>query len=185
MRLVASYTVALLASSSLVAGEVDIVPPKQTTLRLAHVATKESTAKYTGYVDVTGTLVAEWHDGEVEAGEKIAPTMGYTVLLDEKSQSELPHFDKYNITSIAPANGPSALAMAAGRAVLAAFRAHKIARVEVKGKYTVSNLEIGVECDTPWARAHIDRVGNHAPPKITYTQNMEGCSPSISTVEVN
>ncbi len=108
MRLAASYIVALLASSSLVAGEVDLVPPKRTTLRLAHVDMEGSTAKYTGYVYVTGTLVAEWHDEEVEVEEKIAPTMDYTVLLDEKSQAELPHFDKYNITSIAPTNGPSA-----------------------------------------------------------------------------
>lgn len=149
MRHAAIGLAGLLVSSSLGAGELTLAPPKQATLRLVQVQPQDSMAKYAGYVDVRATLVAEWHDGETEGDEKPSPTMDYTLLLDEKAQAELPHFEHHNLTSIAPTNGPSALAMAAGRAVLAKFRARKISRVEVKGKFTVSGLEIGIDCDTP------------------------------------
>jgi hypothetical protein len=104
---------------------------------------------------VTGTLVAEWPSAIDPAAIK---TPDYVLIPDSRSAKILPHFTNYRVQWIEIQNGLDALQMAAGTDTSQRLVTRNARVVKITGLFLIERYVVGVECDTPWARAIVVNV---------------------------
>lgn len=138
---------------------VRLVRPRATTgnLQVAELKKDESSAKLKGQVWIGGTFIAQWPAG---ASEDSGPPE-YILVPDKASMSKLPYFylssptfkHAYKVTTIDLQNGEDALRMAFSNTDVQQFLGRNVDSVRLTGRFFVTDYEVGVECDAPWAHA--------------------------------
>jgi hypothetical protein len=150
-----------------------LVEPSNSTLQRASYDEKLSVSKYTGQVKVAGTLTAKWIRG---VDEQTPKTQEYLLRPDAESLARLPRFERYPLETISIRNGSEALAAAAGRSLARRFSRHSVEKIEIRGSYRLDQLEISVECDSPWANASFVAVLEHDKPVVFPLGHHDGCT---------
>jgi hypothetical protein len=106
---------------------------------------------FKGQEQVSGDLMAEWVS--VGAGV-IEPTC--LIVPDASSAARLPHFKGYGIRVIDIDNGEETLAMMLGdEHARLLISDHHMKRLRVHGTFAITDHEMSIECDAPWARARV------------------------------
>jgi hypothetical protein len=159
------FLFALFVASSLASAEENhmrLIKPKGTELKLLEL--KRDTdlfAKFNGKTWISGTFVAEWPE-KVDGEDEIFNPQ-YLIIPDATSIAKLPYFrfkdatylNNYPIKTIDLENGETALNLTANKRDATRFLEHEINKIEVTGKFLIESYIVGVECDSPWARANL------------------------------
>ena len=97
---------------------------------------------------MTGSLIVEWYGKDDSRPE-------YLLVPNHESQKRLPHFARYGVRWIDVTNGEDAFQRAGGALVAVRGTKDGILFAKITGSFEISNYVVGVECDSPWARAVI------------------------------
>ena len=153
MKTIPRILVSLVFASQCVAAEqLPLVHAKTSPLVLTRVErTNGIYAEFRGRIWVTGTLLAEWYGDNADQPE-------YLLIPDLKSSKRLPHFARYGVRWVEVVNGKDAFGRAGGTRVAVRHSEGEIRTLKITGSFEVSNYVVGVDCDSPWARAVVVRV---------------------------
>ena len=173
MRAALTLAAVLISLAAYADTPLALLEPPQSGLRRISYDQEETLAKYSGRARVTGVLVAQWVRGVDEDEPR---TSEYILTPDNASLARLPHFPAYAFKRIDVNNGRAALKAALGAETAARFERHLVERIEVRGTYVITDLIIGVECDSPTATATIYRVVKHDPLALTQPSEHENCT---------
>jgi len=115
-------------------------------------------ATFAGQTWVFGTVIGRWPDGATNRHYKDPE---FVLVPDPESVEKLPYFllrqppyfHRYKVRYVELMNGPAALRIAAGDAPVRRLLQRRVNHVTVSGRFLMEHYTVGVECDTPWARA--------------------------------
>lgn len=125
-----------------------LVNPQPSAFRATDVReADEHIAKFAGLARVSGTLYIDWSGAT-------SPIAEYRLIPSKNSSKRLPHFRGYRVTWIEPVDGSATLRTAVDGATYERVLGGK-APFRVTGSWWVSNYEVGIECDAPYAHATI------------------------------
>jgi hypothetical protein len=153
-----------------------VVRPEKSPLKLAAVTDHGLTARFSGAITIDGVFVARWAAPD---DEKNADELLFSLYPTAEFKRSLPHFANppsssyrwsYEPGVIDVANAEATLRKLVGRDRAERLLKRKIERIELVGSFKISAYEVGVECDSPWARAEIDR---YLPVKRVITANTD------------
>lgn len=148
------------------ADRIALVNPAPSVLQPTQVRTKDGhSAKFVGQIQIDGTLYVEWYGGSPPAAE-------YRLIPSPKSAKQLPHFRGYGVTWIEPLDGPETLRSAVDSATFQRVIA-KQSSFRVSGSWFVTEYEVGIECDAPYAHAKVWAAP--APQKLAVVEKPETC----------
>ncbi len=134
--------------SSFAAERAALVNPQPSVFRPVDVRVQQGHfAKFTGVTRIDGTLYIDWSGVN-------PPIPEYRLIPTIRSSKNLPHFGGYRVTWIEPQDGSETLLGAVDAATYARVVSDK-AKFNVTGSWWVSDYEVGVECDAPYAHARI------------------------------
>lgn len=144
----------LVTSLSTVADEspIALVHAKNSPLTVSKVVRKNGLfAEFKGKIWVTGSLIVEWYGNNDSKPE-------YLLIPDEKSKIHLPHFSRYRVQWIDVSNGEEAFQRAGGSLIAVRGNEDGVRFIKITGSFEISNYVVGVDCDSPWARAVVLRT---------------------------
>ncbi|PZP63202.1 MAG: hypothetical protein DI597_03985 [Pseudoxanthomonas spadix] len=128
-----------------------MVMPQASQLKVASKTGVREPVSFRGEEQLSGDLLAEWQRVGSNGMES-----SYSIVPDAPSAARLPHFEGYDIRVIDLSNGEEALAMMLGDAqAQRLIRDRHTKRVRVHGTFVITDYEMSVECDAPWARARV------------------------------
>ncbi|WJI14237.1 hypothetical protein MWN52_11320 [Pseudoxanthomonas winnipegensis] len=146
---------AIAAAGSFIARADEKLPafvmPKTSQLKVVGEIRPREPVNFSGQERIAGDLLAEWEPGE--SGE-VEPS--YLIVPDAPSAARLPHFKGYGISVIDVSNGEETLAMMLGDDQARQLLSDRhMKRVLVHGAFVITDYEMTIECDSPWARARV------------------------------
>ena len=106
-------------------------------------------AEFVGQLWVSGTLHAMW-EPQIEDRQPI-----YWISVDKASAKKLPHFNRWRLHQVDVINGAVALKMAVGAEIVKRLQSKKLRSVEAAGSFLIDHYDIGIDCDSAWARARV------------------------------
>lgn len=117
-------------------------------------------AKFSGKAEVAGTFMGYWPEGATNKNYKEPE---YILIPNASSKAKLPHYalkegkfkHSYVVRHIDVQNGPAALTKAAGAEQVQRLLERRVNHVRVVGTFAIEHYVVGVECDSPWARADV------------------------------
>jgi len=128
-----------------------LVHAKSSPLKVSRVVRENDLfAEFKGTIWVTGSLIVEWYGNDKSEPE-------YLLVPDRESKKRLPHFARYSVRWIGITNGEEAFQRAGGNIVAVRGNSGDAKFSKITGSFEISNYVVGVECDSPWARAVIVR----------------------------
>jgi len=129
-----------------------LVRPDDSPLQVVRMAAHGSAADFSGHLSVSGTLVAQWPDGD---HDPYSETPDVSLVPDAGSMARLPHFAGYEVHSLELRNARHALFMAFGATKANALLDESVKRLEATGTFEIADYSVSVECDTSWAQGSV------------------------------
>jgi hypothetical protein len=158
-----------------------LVQPRGSTLTILQVSRDADVrARFAGRTWITGTVVGRWPLGAADPGYE---TPDYILVPDAPGIRRLPYWllreppylNRYRITGIELTNGEQALRLAVGATEANRLRERKVDQVRATGTFLIEALEIGVECDAPWAKARLVQAKVPVRVAARHGEVVEGC----------
>ena len=160
-----------------------LIQPKSTTsdLTLTKLEDKgDLFAKFQGQTWVSGTFVVRWPAGASAIAYK---TPDYLLVPDTASSSKLPYFvisdstyiNSYKVKTIEILNGEEALRLAFTDEAVRRILGRKTNSVRVTGRFEIGSFVVGVECDSPWARAELLKAELPDQLAVVHRKVQDGC----------
>jgi hypothetical protein len=122
-------------------------------------------AKLAGEAWVQGTLKAEW-TGTADRPRSVA----HWELVPDRPE-QLPQFKTHAYQTISITRTDALAAMTFGPEMGRQFAAQELPSAQIKGKFLIRNFEVGVTCDSAWARATLQQVD--IPPKVAAERGVD------------
>lgn len=145
---------------------IKLVNPRPTQFKAIEIrTTNEHFARFEGQAQIDGTLYVEWSAGS-------PPIAEYRLIPSQQAVKKLPHFRRYRVTWIEPFDGQATLRTAVDEStVRRVTREHTSFRVN--GVWSITQYEVGIECDAPFARAKV--VAVLTPKRVAAVERPETC----------
>ena len=166
----AALAFAISANAAVATDTIPLVQPKEA--RVSLVEAGNGSARFSGQLVVSGTLVAKWWPPH----ERLPDDQpDYEIVPDAKFKKLLPHYSGYTVRKIELLNGPEALKLAAGEVLAQRLATRKIPMVKAKGTFVLDSYEVGIECDAPWSKARFVKVQRQGEVRVFKSQIQDGC----------
>lgn len=149
------------------------LPPASRSLQLAHAERTHGVfARFGGRYELGATLVAKWIP---EDGDEVPAALDIHLEPDPAAAAVLPHFDAFEVRTVQLDNGPAVLRMALRPRTVERLQRRQLAQVRVTGRFLLEQYSVGVECDSPWARARVVRVRGLGRPELLAEEGSQSC----------
>jgi hypothetical protein len=116
-------------------------------------------ASFTGQVWVSGVFIAQWPDpqDELHADDGLV----VSIKLDKQEFKRLPYYDwpewkeRYVPNTVDIVDPEDAVKMVFPKAISTGLINRNLTIAKVHGRFLLGEYTVGVECDSPWAHAHL------------------------------
>jgi hypothetical protein len=134
-------------------------------------ARRGAALKLEGQMWVQGTLTAKWR-GSADRGDRV---VDWELLPDRPDQ--LPQFKTHQYQKIDITRTDRLPPMAFGPEIGQQIASQELPSAEIKGKFLIRDLQVGITCDTAWARATVQQVDipAHVAAQPLTDRKMMGC----------